>query len=52
MPVTNGSGSSNFHHWPLRGQQKTNFKKVFLLITFETFTSFFKEKKSKKVTKQ
>jgi hypothetical protein len=31
--------------------KKTNLKKRFLLITFEgTFTSFLKDKKSKKVT--
>ena len=53
MPQTNGSecgsGSCYFRHWPSRRQQKTNFEKVFLLITFEvTFTSFFKDKKSKR----
>jgi hypothetical protein len=34
MPLTNGSGSCYFRHWPSRGQQNTNLKKVFLLITF------------------
>ncbi len=38
-----------------RGQRKTHFKKGFLLLLFKgTFTSFFKDKKSKRstVTKQ
>jgi hypothetical protein len=44
-----GSRSSHFHHWLSRRQQKTNFKKVFLHIIFAvTFTSFFKDKKSKR----
>ncbi len=34
MPLTNGSGSCFFHHWPSRRQQKTNLKKGFLHITF------------------
>ncbi len=34
MPLTNGSGSFYFHHWHSRCRQKTNFKKVFLHITF------------------
>ncbi len=34
MPLTNGSGSCYFRHWPSRCKQKTNLKKVFLLITF------------------
>ncbi len=53
MPLTSGSGSCYFRHWPSRCQQKTNFlTQFFLLITFEaTFTSFFKDKKSKRVTK-
>jgi hypothetical protein len=34
MPLTNGSISLYFHHWPLRRQQKTNLKKVFLHFTF------------------
>ncbi len=35
MPLTNGSGSCYFRHWPLRCQQKTNFlSQFFLLITF------------------
>jgi hypothetical protein len=49
MPLTNGSGSCYFRHWPSRHQQKTTVikKKVFLLIAFEgTFTLFFKDKKS------
>ncbi len=50
MPLTNGSGfgsrSYYFRHWPSRGQQKTYFLKVLL---FEgTFTSVFKDKKSKR----
>ncbi len=47
MPLTNGSGSCYFRHWPSKCQQKTNLKKVFLLITvlFEgTFKSFFKKR--------
>ncbi len=55
MPLTNGSGSGSFYlrHWPSRWQQKTNFfTQFFLLMSFEaTFTSFFKDKSSKKVTK-
>jgi hypothetical protein len=55
MPLTNGSGSGcgsgscDFRHWPWKCQQKTNFfLKVFCLVLFEgTFTSFFKDKKSK-----
>jgi hypothetical protein len=44
-----GSGSCYFRHWPLRCQQKTNFlHNFFCLLLFEaTFTSFFKDKKSK-----
>jgi hypothetical protein len=35
MPLTNGSGSCYFRHWPARCQQKTNFlTQFFLLITF------------------
>ncbi len=50
MPLTNGSGSCYFRHWPSRCQQKlicnTIFSAYYLL--FEgTFTSFFKDKKSK-----
>ncbi len=50
MPLTNGSGSFYFHHWPSRCQQKTNFfKKFFCTVLFEdTFSSFFKDKKSKR----
>ncbi len=33
MPLTNGSGSFYFRHWPSSCQQKTNKKKVFLFIT-------------------
>ncbi len=51
MPLTNGSGSGcgygscYFCHWPSRFQQKTKF---FYLLLFEgTFTSFFRDKKSK-----
>ncbi len=56
MPLTNGSGfgsgSCYFRHWPSRRQQKTNLKKKFFcLLTFwryRTFTSCFKDKKSKR----
>ncbi len=63
MPLTNRSGSGCgfgsagfvsgsccFRYWPSRHQKKTNFlNKVFLFIIFEgTFTSFFKDKKSKR----
>jgi hypothetical protein len=43
-------GSCYFRHWPSRHQrQKTNFKKFFCLSLFDgTFTSFFKDKKSKR----
>ncbi len=35
MPLTNGSGSWYFRHWPSRCQQKTHFlTQFFLLITF------------------
>ncbi len=61
MPLTNGSGSGSdpdpgscyFRHWPSRCQQKTNFlTQFFCLLLFEaTFTSFFKDKMSKRVTK-
>ncbi len=60
MPLTNGSGSGfgfgsgscYFRHWPPRSQPKTNFlHNFFCLLLFEgTFTSFFKDKKSKRVT--
>ncbi len=46
-----GSGSCYFRHWPFRCQQKTNYLKNFLLISFWrycTFTSFSKDKKSKR----
>ncbi len=50
-----GSGSCYFRHWPSTCQQKTYFlTHFFLLITFWryiSFTSFFKDKKSKRVTK-
>jgi hypothetical protein len=47
-----GSGSCYFSHWPSRCQQKTNFwHNFFCLLLFEgTFTSFFKDKKSKRAT--
>jgi hypothetical protein len=56
MPLTNGSGSGcgyvscYFCQWPSRGQRKLIlFKKFFCLLLFEgTFTSLFKDKKSKK----
>ncbi len=40
MPLTNGSGSFYFRHWPSRRQQKTSLKKKFFcLLFFEgTFT--------------
>ncbi len=45
-----GSGSCYLLYWPSRGQQKTNFLiKFFCLLLFEdTFTSFIKNKKSKR----
>ncbi len=54
MPLAIGSGSCFFRHWPSRQQQKTYFpKKIFYLLLFKrTFTSFFKDIKSKEVTKQ
>ncbi len=49
MPLTNGSGSCYFRHWSSRCQQKIVFFKFSCLLLFEgTFTSFFKDKKSKK----
>ncbi len=53
-PLTNGSGSGcgscYFRQWPSRHQQKTNLKlKFFCLLLFEgTFTSFFKDKRSRR----
>ncbi len=44
LPLTNGPGfgsgcgSCYFRPWPSRRQQKTNLKKVFLLITFGRYT--------------
>jgi hypothetical protein len=62
MPLTNGSGfgsgfgsgSCYFRLLPSISQQKTNFYKKFsCFLLFEgTFRSLFKNKKSKKVTKQ
>ncbi len=48
-----GSGSCYFRHEPSRCQQKNNFiHNFFFLLLFEgTFTSFFKDKKSKRFTK-
>ncbi len=47
--LTNGSGSCYFCNWLSRRQQKTNKKKFFCLLIFVgTFTSFFKEQKVKK----
>ena len=54
MPQNNGSGfgsgSCYFRHSPSRHQQITNLKKKFFCsLLFEgTFTSFFKDKKSKR----
>ncbi len=48
--LTCGSGSCYFRQWPLRWQLKIIF---FCLLLFEaTFTSFFKIKSHKRVTKQ
>ncbi len=54
MPLTNrsgfGSGSCYFRHRPSTRKQKTNLTKI-LLFTFWryiTFTTFFKDKKSKR----
>ncbi len=48
MPLTNGSGSCYFRHWPSRRQQKLIcFKRFISLVLFEgTFRSFFKDKNS------
>ncbi len=53
-PLTNGSGSCFFRHWPSRCQQKNKFKKklICLLILEGTFTSFFKDKSRKESQKQ
>ncbi len=53
MPLTYGSGfgagSCYFWHCPSRWQQKLFFKTFFCWLLFKgTFTSFFKDKKSKK----
>ncbi len=49
LPLTDGSGfgsrSFYFHHWPSRRPQKTN---ICILLFEGTFTSFFKDKKSKR----
>ncbi len=34
MPLTNGSGSCYFRHWPSRDQQKTNFLYIFSAYYF------------------
>ncbi len=51
MPLTCGSGSCYFRHWPSRCQQKTNFQHNFfclLPVLFEgTCTSFFQDKSQK-----
>jgi hypothetical protein len=55
MPLTNGSGSCYFRHWPSRRQQKKEFlKKGFLLITgtFSLHLHKFTRIKGQKVTKQ
>ncbi len=50
-----GSGSCYFHHWPSICQQYTYFDhKFFLHISFSRYfyiTSFFKDRKLKRVTK-
>ncbi len=45
-----GSGSCYFHHWPWDANKKLIYlKKFFFILLFEgTFTSFFKDKKSKR----
>jgi hypothetical protein len=53
MPLTNGSGSGYcyFRHYPSRFQQKTIFLNSFSAYYFlkvPTFTSYFKDKKSKR----
>ncbi len=50
MPLTNGSGSCYFRHWPSRCQQKNNLKKGFSAYYFLKvhLHHFSKNKKSKK----
>jgi hypothetical protein len=54
MPLTDGfgfgSGSLSFHHWPSRCQQKkiTFLRKFVCILLFESTSSFFKYKKSKR----
>ncbi len=50
MPLTNGSGSCYFPHWPSRANKKLFFSKFscFFLFFEGIFTSFFKDKKSKR----
>ncbi len=54
MPLTNGSGSCYFHHWPSRRQQKTNLKKSFSAYNFLKvhWNHFSKIISQKEVTKQ
>ena len=52
-PLTYGSGSCYFRHWPSRRQQKTNLKKGFSACYFlKVHLHHFSKIKSKKVTKQ
>jgi hypothetical protein len=49
MPLTNVSGSCHFLNDLQDANKKLIFKKFFCLLLFEgTFTSFFKDKKSKR----
>ncbi len=54
MPLTNGSGSFYFHHWPSSFQHKTNLKKSFSVYYFlkVLIHHFSKVKSKKEVTKQ
>jgi hypothetical protein len=45
MPLTNGSGSFHFHHWPSRCQQKTNLQSF---SAYYLLKSIFKDKKTKR----
>jgi hypothetical protein len=50
MPLTNGSGSCYFCHWPSRCQQKTNFLTQFFLLSYflKVHLHYFSKIKSQK----
>ncbi len=48
IPLTNGSRSCYFRHWPSRRQQKTNFKKFFCIYFLKVHLHHFLKTKSQK----